>query len=213
MYKLYWSKRTGAFAAETALELCGAAFEGVQVDHKAGAHREAAYLAINPAGQIPALVLPDGQLMTESAAMLLHLVDAYPDSGYWPTETSKRAVAYRWLVFASAQLYETDLRYSYAARYTTAPDGAEGVRQAAHRHIDHLWTIVAEALTPGPFFFGENLTLLDSYVAMVAAWHYDLPRLCAAEPRVHALLDAVTAHPAVGPIWRRYELPMPALAA
>lgn len=213
MYKLYWSRRTGAFAVEAALTLCGAPFERERVDHKAGEHRAAAFLAINPAGQIPALALPDGQLMTESAAMLLHLADAYPDSGFWPTETAKRATAYRWLVFASAQLYETDLRYSYADRYTTAPDGAEGVRQAAHAHIDRLWSMLAPALSPGPFFFGEALTLLDPYVAMVAAWHYDLPRLCAAEPRVHALLEAVTAHPEVGPIWRRYELPMPALAA
>ncbi len=213
MYKLYWSRRTGAFAVETALTLCGAPFEREQVDHKAGAQREAAYLAINPVGQVPALALPGGQVMTESAAMLLHILDAYPDSGFWPSDTAERAMAYRWLVFASAQLYETDLRYSYPDRYTTAPDGAEGVRQAAHAQVDRLWSILAEALTPGPFFFEQGLTLLDPYLAMVAAWHYDLPRLCAAEPRVHALLEAVTSHPEVGPVWRRYDMPMPAPAA
>ncbi len=213
MYKLYWNRGTGAFAVETALRLSGADFEGVQVDHKAGAHHEADYLAINPAGQIPTLVLPDGQLMTESAAMVLHIADAFPDSGYWPSDPTERAVAFRWLVYASAQLYETDLRYSYPARYVSDESCAEAVRQAANAHVDKLWAILAEALSPGPYLFGDTFTLVDPYMAMLAAWHYDLPVLCAAQPRIQRLMEAVTNRPDVGEVWRKYGLRLPETTA
>ncbi len=213
MYRLYWNSNSGAFAVEAALILCRAPFEGQRVDHKAGEHREAAYLAINPAGQLPALALPDGTIVTESAATLLHLADAFPDSGHWPRDSSKRAVAFRWLVFASAQLYETDVRYTYPDRYASDPACADAVRQAAHERIDVLWAILADAREPGPFLFGQDMTLLDPYLAMIAGWHYDPPRLWAAQPRVRRLAEAASSRPEIGPLWEKYGLTKPEAGA
>ena len=213
MYRLYWNSNTGAFSIEAALTLCQAPFDGQRVDHKAGEHREAAYLAINPAGQIPALILPDGTVITETAAMLLHLAEAFPRSSTWPRHETERAVAFRWLIFASAQLYETDLRYSYPERYVSEPGCAEAARQAAHERIDRLWAIVAEVLEPGPFLFGERMTLLDPYLAMIAGWHYDAPKLWAAQPRVRRLAQAASSRPDIGPLWEKYGLTKPEAGA
>ena len=69
MYKLYWSKGAGSMAPEVILEEVGAKYEKIEVDLAKDANRRAEFLAVNPLGQVPALVLPDGTLMTESAAI------------------------------------------------------------------------------------------------------------------------------------------------
>ncbi len=70
MYKLFWSKSAGSMTPEVLLEEIGAAYEKVLVDLEKEENRGAEFLAVNPLGQIPALILPDGTLMTESAAMV-----------------------------------------------------------------------------------------------------------------------------------------------
>jgi glutathione S-transferase len=70
MYKLYWAQVTGAMAPQIILEEAGTSYERVVLDTDKGKEMQAEFLAINPRGQIPALGLPDGSIMTESAAMV-----------------------------------------------------------------------------------------------------------------------------------------------
>ena len=84
MYRLYWARNTGAFAPEAAMTLAGVPFERLAVDTDAGEHQGEAYRRLNPMGQVPLLILPDGTAMTESAAMLLHLADRFPEAGLAP---------------------------------------------------------------------------------------------------------------------------------
>ena len=92
MYQLYWSKTSGAMAPEALFEEIGVEYEKIVIDTEKEEHRSAEFLAVNPMGQIPALVLPDGTLMTESAAILLQIVDQHPDAGLAPpVGSSERA--------------------------------------------------------------------------------------------------------------------------
>ena len=110
----------------------GAGYEKIVVDTKQGAHRTPEYLQINPRGQVPALGLPDGSIVTESVAMVLHLADCHPDCGLQPPPGDPaRAQLYRWLAFFATNLYEADLRYVYSDRYTTDESGTPGVRAMA----------------------------------------------------------------------------------
>ena len=67
-------KGTGSVAVEAALALIGAPY---RVQH--GAERN-----VDPMEQVPALILPSGELMTESAAILIRLADEYPEAGLAP---------------------------------------------------------------------------------------------------------------------------------
>ncbi len=70
-----------------------------KLDLAAGDHKQPAYLALNPAGVVPTLVI-DGQPVTEAAAIALHLVDAYPARGFAPAPgTLARAAYYQWMFF------------------------------------------------------------------------------------------------------------------
>ena len=106
MYKLFWSKSAGSMAPEVLFEEIGAAYEKVLVDLDKEQNRSAEFLAVNPMGQIPALVLPDGTLMTESAAMVLHICDRHPEAKLAPPAGGSESARFqRWLVYMAAALY------------------------------------------------------------------------------------------------------------
>lgn len=170
-YRLYWSKNTGAMAPQFVLALSGAPYEIRVVDMENGEHHGEAYRRLNPCGQVPALQLPDGSIMTESAAMMLHLAEQFPATGLLPAiGTSERAQVQRWLVFLAANVYESALRFYYSDRYTTDPSGGDAVRSAAEQALARQWTIIENLLQPGPFLLGPARSVFDLYMLMLSGW-------------------------------------------
>ena len=80
MYKLYWSRGSGVVTPQVMLEEIGAEYEKVVIDVEKEENRSPEYLAVNPLGQIPALALADGTILTESAAIVLQIVDEHPEA-------------------------------------------------------------------------------------------------------------------------------------
>lgn len=205
-YKLYWSQSSGAFPAAVLLDAGKVDYEGVELSLDAGDQHAGDYLTVNPCGQVPALVLPDGAVMTESAALCLYLGDRHPESGLMPSlDDPARAKVLRWLIFAATQLYEDDLRIYYAERYTTQEDGATGVKLAAaaalERHLD-----IIEAAIEGPFLLGERMTIVDVYLAMLLSWHPGAKPGSGRFPRLAPLAEAVRAEPRVASTWARFAM-------
>jgi glutathione S-transferase len=200
-YTLYSHDGSGGFAVEAALVKAGAPYELVAVDTGKGEQNRPEFVAINPMRQVPALVLPDGTVMTESAAIVVHLANAFPDKGLAPKPaTAAHARFLRWMFFMAANLYEGDLRYFYSERYTTDPAGADGVKSAGAAHMKKSFAIVEEALSQGPYLCGPDLTMADVYLAMLTDWSPDP----ITAPRLLALRKAVAADPAIAPLWRRH---------
>ena len=132
MYTLYWAKRTSAIAPDAVLSEAGVDFTRHEVKRTDGRVDDPAFENISPMKQIPALVLPGGAVLCESAAIALTLAERHPEAGMLPPAGSdERALVYRWLMHIVCNIYESDLRHSYADRYTTDPDGVAGVKAAA----------------------------------------------------------------------------------
>jgi glutathione S-transferase len=203
-HTLYWAPDTGAFVVEAVLEELALPYELVPVDTKRGEHRRPEYLALNPMAQVPVLRLPDGTHLTETAAMVLHLCDGDPETGLLPAPgTTERAVAYRWLLLMATGLYESDLRYYYADRYTAEPAGVAGVKEAARQRLDRLFGIVEDALEPGPYLLGERFSACDLYLFMLALWHPGRIAHLERHPRLLRLARLVRQRPSVGRNWDR----------
>ncbi|NIA71890.1 glutathione S-transferase family protein [Pelagibius litoralis] len=202
MYKLYWAPDTGAFAPEVVLALAGAPVEKVLVDHHAKEQKGEAYRKLNPMGQIPLLILPDGQVMTESAAMVLYLVDCFPEAGLAPPPGSPERAAFdRWLVFMAVNIYTADLRLYYAERYSTDPVEIPGIKAAATRDLDRQFAIVSAALGSGPFLQGARYSAADLYLLMVSDWYPPAQELPAIARLRQALLEDSTIHS----VWAIYR--------
>lgn len=197
-YKLYGWSLSGSMAVDGALAEVGADYDYVEIDAEAEENRTPEFLKINPRGQVPVVVLPDGTVVTESPAILVHLADAFPAAGLVPAPgTSARATHDRWLAFAQANIYEGMLRFFYSDRYTTDPAGTDGVKAAADAYINRHFKIFDEALAgSGPFLFGEQLSVVDIYVWVLCHW-IDMEALRKDCPNLGKLFDAANARPAL----------------
>jgi GST-like protein len=107
-YIIYGRPATGSVPIEAALLLIGVPHElkaPAHPENPGGLSAEAMH-RINPMQQLPALVLSNGEVMTESAAILIHLADSHPEARLAPAPGDPRRPAFlRWMVFVSAQIY------------------------------------------------------------------------------------------------------------
>ncbi len=169
MYKLYGQPGSGSIAVQVALEEIGARYERIWVSNEAD--DMARLRAVNPTGKVPALVLPDGTAMFESAAMLVHLALSHPQSALAPQPgTSRHALFLQWMVFLSANVYEEALRIYYSSRYSTRGEAdAEAIRgQATDDFCTHL-ALISQGLAP--YVLGTDYSIADPYLYMLASWY------------------------------------------
>lgn len=204
--RLYGTLGSGSAACEAALALSGLDHELIDLakwDKDGPAPK--VLTAINPLGQVPVLALPDGSVMTESAAILIHVADLAPASGLAPLPGAPlRPLFLRWMLYLAAQSYPTVLRVYYPERFTDDPSGAAAVNSAAIRRSALEWSIFAEALGDGPFILGDKMCAVDLYAAMFAGWDVDIDALFAAHPNLKTLCAGVAAHPVAGKVWQRH---------
>lgn len=204
MYTLYESINSGSAAIEAALEELGAEFSTVIVTTAEGLHLTEEYRRINPRQQVPALTLPDGSVMTEGVAMLMHLADAFPDSELAPQPGSPaRAQHDRWLLFMAVNIYEGELRKAYSDRYTDDPGGAAAVMSSAMAYVNRHYLILEETIGAGPYFFGDRFCMVDIYLWMLSYW-LNQDWLAAHCPKVARLADTVRARPRILPVHKKH---------
>jgi glutathione S-transferase len=207
MYQLYGRENTGSMAIEAVLEETAAPYEVINVDRDEKGRPPADYLKINPLGQVPAFKLPDGSIMTESAAIAIYLSDRHPAARLSPPPASNlRGPFLCWMIYLATNIYMSDLRICYANRYTTEPDGAAAVKASAVDAMAREWAIYADALGSNSFTLGETFSATDIYAAMLATWNLDVPAFFRKHPNVKALYDRVLARPAVARVWKRHKI-------
>ncbi len=191
MYRLYWAAGTGAIAPEVMLEEAGAPFERVAIDLAAGEHRAPDYLAINPAGEVPALQLPDGTVMTESAAMVLLLGERHPQTGLVPQANDpERPRFLRWLLYMAAAVYPLLARMNHPERFAAPPCRAEPDRSEVIRRLDGQFGVLEDAIAGEPWFLASGYGALDIYLAMLADWHPEKDNLLAGNGALPELIRA-----------------------
>ena len=195
MHKLYRNAGAGSMAPEAMLEEAGADYEKIEVDL---VEKSPEFLAVNPLGQVPTLVLEDGTLLTESGAMVLYLADRYPEARLAPPiGDPARAPFCRWLFFLSTNIYNSTLRYMYGDTYSTDADGAEGIQAMATRDLDGYFDVIEAALDPGPYLLGTRYSGADAYLWMLTGWQEDRDALFARCPRLEMLCERVGERPAI----------------
>jgi glutathione S-transferase len=168
-YKLYGRANTGSLAPQIVLEEIGAPYEMIWVS-KAPAD-VAVLRQVNPTGKVPALVLPDGTPVFESAAIIIHLTQAHPAANLAPPAGSTAHARFlQWMLFLSSNVYESCLRTSYPERYSTSgPAAAAEIKQQAVADYARYLELIHGALSP--YVLGENLSAADPYLYMLAGWY------------------------------------------
>jgi glutathione S-transferase len=206
-YRLYGDLGSGAFSAEAALAEAGAPYEFELISLDKGEQKEPRFLSLNPSGKIPALRLPEGEIVTESSAILLTLADHFPQSGLLPPQAAPaRATAYRWLAFMASEIYPMVEISDYPERFAPSGAEAEALRQKAKERIRERLLIV-ERQVAGPWFLPSGFSILDIYAAMFSRWRGSIGKewLAAGHiPHLLALGHAVSERPHIAPVWEKH---------
>ena len=148
-YTIFGDKGTGAFSAEAVLAEAGAPYEFHFVSLEREEQKKPEFLAINPSGKVPALRLPEGEVITESAAILLAIADHFPNARLLPSQASvARARAYRWLAFMASEIYPMVEISDYPQRFVAQAE-AEALRASARTRIRERLLII-ERIVAGP---------------------------------------------------------------
>lgn len=201
MHTLYGYPATGSLVVEAALIEIGAPYRFVHVELEKWPDLDPEFKALNPRMQVPAIRFADGAVMSESAAIVIHLADLYPEAGLAPPPGSPdRARLLRWLIFCAVNIYEGELRRAYADRYTTEPAGAEAISKSADEYVRWQYKLFEEALGDGPYFLGSQVSVLDLYVWMLSYWMPDREWLVSDCPRTHRLIETTRARPKIAPL-------------
>jgi len=195
MYRLYTRAGSGGFVVEAAFKLAGVPFERIEVVK--GTEPTAEFGQISPLGQVPALVLPDGQAMTESAAMCQLIAERHPYARLAPAvDAAGRPDFLRWLAFLTSVTYPALLREYYAHRYTTDANGKESVQAAAVAEAERSFDVVDAALEGRDWLAGTHMSIADVYLLMLVYWHPQPAKVAKAWPNI-ARLCAVLREDAV----------------
>jgi GST-like protein len=209
MYTLYGKKGSGSASTEAALEIIGAPYRIVETASWATNAAFDELLKINPLGQIPTLVLPDGSVLSESAAILLHLGSAHPESGLLPADGSARAQAIRGLVFIAANCYAAISVIDFPERFCKDADEAmqERIRAGTRARLHRYWEMFADLFPARPFLGGEKPGALDLLAAVVSKWAGARAHLQNARPAFHQTLMLIESEPKVAAVCAKHWPP------
>lgn len=157
---------------------------------------------VNPLGQIPTLVLADGTVLTESAAILIHLGLVHPGHHLLPDDPSDRAMAVRGLVFVAANCYAGVSVSDYPERWTTATSKASlaKVRAAARAQIHRSWDLFFDTFSADLARDAARPGALAFLAVVVSGWSGTRTHLRDAKPAAAALLATLEAHPRIAPV-------------
>ena len=186
---LFHSPQSRSAGALILLEELGADYELHVLNLKKGEQRQAAYLAINPMGKVPAIV-HDGALVTEQGAVYAYLADLYPEAGLTPAIGDPLRGPYlRWLFYYGSSFEPALIDRSMkreAAPSSTSPYG----------DYDTMLKTLTDQLAAGPFLLGARFTAADVLWGTALRWT-TMFKLVAETPVIAAYVGRVTSRPAV----------------
>ena len=206
MYELYFAPGAASFAVHWMLLELGVPFEARRLDLAASEHKQPAYLALNPNGLVPTLMV-EGQPVYEAAALLLLLAERHPEAGLAPRAGSaERAVYLQWMLHLSNTLQAAFGNWFHAERIAGEAN-AELVKAATRSQIEAGWDRVAAHLAArGPCLCGANVSAADFLATMLMRWSRNMPRPATEWPILRDYVGRMKARPTFRTLYEREGL-------
>ena len=203
MYRLYGRQGWGSVLVEAQLAWYGLDYEIEELDDLfASAAAREKLAPLNALAQVPTLVLPDGQVMTESAAITLYLADVTRSSDLVPAVAEAvRPKFLRWLVFLVANVYPTFTYADDPARFVSVAAAQQPFADSIAVYRQRLWAQV-EANVGSPWFLGDRLSALDIYLAVMTRWEPRRAWFAENRPALHAIALRADAEPRLAAAWQ-----------
>ena len=202
--KLYGELGWGSAIVEAQLAWYGFEYDFEQVgDLFKSADARRGLESVNPLAQVPTLVLADGTVMTESAAITLFLADLADGDALVPrAKDPLRPTFLRWLIFLVANVYPT---YTYAddpSRFVEAIEAQQRFKDAVDRYARRLYSLLKDHAKE-PWFLGTRFSALDVYVTVMTRWRPGRAWFAEHAPRLSAIATKTETHDRLAAVWCR----------
>jgi GST-like protein len=200
---LITAKGGGGLILEAAFAIAGVPLEIEDIAWDDVGPESKRLAALNPLGQVPTLVLADGSVLTESAAMLLFLAESAPKAKLAPPPRDpQRAQFLRWLAFLVAALYPT-FTYGDAPARWVGDEAGPKLRASTDAHREKLLRFLDAEVAGAPWFLGKRFSALDLYFPVLRMWRPGKDWWRANAPRLNAIADRCEALPPVARAFAR----------
>lgn len=198
------TRGAGSVLVEAGYALAGLPLKIEYMDYTAPGPELARLVRPNPLRQVPTLLRADGTVLTESAAILLHLAETQPQARLMPAvDDPRRAEFLRWLFFINTAIYPTFTYGDKPQQWVEGEAAGKQLRASTDRRRENCWLQLEASFTPAPWMMGTDFSLLDLYVGVMSHWrprHIWFGNHC---PRLHAVALEVDAKPELADVWKR----------
>lgn len=206
MYRLYFAPGAASFAVHWMLLELGADFELELVDFATGAQKLPDYLAINPLGQVPTLIV-DGTPYAQTAALLMLLAERHPEGGLAPPPGSPTRASYlQLMVYLSNTLMPAFRAWFYPQDFGP-PERLDEVKANALARIDAAFAYLDAQLADGrAHLLGDEFSAVDILATMLARWSRNMPKPADRWPGLRPYLDRLKKRQALRQVHEREGL-------
>lgn len=162
------------------------------------------YQQIVPTNQVPALKTPEGQIITEGAAIVLYLLEKH-QSDMLPSNLEEKAEFHRWLMFNYATLHPAYGRmFAIHYRVNVSKEEKEKILPQLAGAVSGLWKILDKKLEGSKFITGDQPTIVDYLAAVYASWNHNFPEITITlGEHVHRMIRKVSELPEFSAGYRR----------
>ena len=206
MHTLYYAPGAASMAVHWLLIELGLPHQLRLVDLAAREQKRPEYLALNPNGVVPTLLI-DGQPFTEAGALLMNLADAHPAAGMAPAPGDpQRATYHQWMMHLANAVQPLFRQWWYPAEVAGEANAAT-VQAHVAPLIEAAWQrIDAHLASAGPYLLGERVSAADFYLTMLMRWSRSMPRPAHEWTHLGALAARMKARPSFKTLYAREGL-------
>ena len=202
-YTLFASKGCGSAIVEAMMAAARLPYQLEELDFEELGPTSERLRELNPLGQVPTLKLPNGNVMTESAAIMLHINDQQPELGLVPPQgDANRDAFWRWQMFLISALYPTFAYGDEPSRWVSGP----AIKELDHSTLEHrkeLWKYLEDQVLEGGWFLGKQFCALDIYLSVMSRWRPRRPWFEAHCPKLLKIAVHADCYPGVSDVITR----------
>jgi GST-like protein len=203
-YTLWGRPGWGSAIVEAQLDWYGLAFKFEALgDLFKDAEARDKLAKVNPLHQVPTLVMPDGKVMSESAAITVLLSDITGQDSLVPGPKDKeRGRFLRWLVYIVANIYPTFTYADDPTRFVTVKEARDPFREKVDAYAQRLWRQL-DGEASAPWFLGERMSALDIYIGVMTRWRPKRSWFEANTPKLAAIARRIEEQPRLKAVFAR----------
>lgn len=168
--KLYYAPGTISIAVAIALEEAGMAYETVKISFADADQTKPDYVALNPKGRVPTLITDNGQVLTETGALLDYIAASAPDAGLVPDAPEDAAHMRAVMYYLASTFHVAHAHKMRGSRWADQQSSFDDMAAKVPETMAACAAYVEAECFRGDYTCGDQISVADPYLFIVCNW-------------------------------------------